>query len=114
LKKDDAAPLTMMNVLSGKFEHPKVVLSWKQNSWRAHEKSGFASAADLFAEKTEIDNLQAAINLLHEGQNRLPDEGHLESLQLVVRKMKEHPLPWHKQRALIGKAAHECTRAKKV
>jgi hypothetical protein len=71
-KKDDAAPLATMNVLSGKFEQPKVVLSWKRNSFRAQEKAGDASAADLFKERTEIEHLQAAINLMLEEQISYP------------------------------------------
>ena len=78
------------------------------------QKAGTASAADLFTERTEIENLQAAINLMLESAYIVSDEEHLESLRMVVRKMKEEPLPWHTQRALIGKAAHKRTHATNV
>ena len=68
----------MMKVLSGKFEQPKVVLSWRRNFFWAQEKVGTASAADLFTERTEIESLQAAINFLLEEQNLVSDEEHFE------------------------------------
>jgi hypothetical protein len=92
-----------------------VVLSWKRNSFLSLEKTGIAHSADVYRQRLEVELLQAAINLLPEEQNRIPDTEHSMSLQLVVRNLKnDEQIPWHTQAALIAKSALKAMHNKEV
>ncbi len=103
LKKTEAGELTVVNILGGVVQQPRVVLSWRRMSAQASMKT--SAASDTFKEQKELDRLQAAINLLPEENPGLGDTDHRESLALALEAVSAQELPWPTVKVLLRRAA---------
>ena len=115
-KKKELPPLNVQNILEGMFEKPKVALSWRKSSFKVLQHH--AATAIVFSEQQQIEQLQAAINLLPEENASLSGEEHKASLELVLTAMSRgsgsrpsaaanstERLPWHVVQVLLKRSA---------
>ena len=75
--------LTIDNILSGKVEKPKVLLSWRRQTLKEIYEKQRWNAAKCASESQEIEEPQAAINLTPEEIGSMSDAVVLSSLDRV-------------------------------
>ena len=84
-EKKDAEMLTIDNILGGKVEKPKILPSWRNATLKDMSDKQKWSAAKCASEIQEIEELQAAINLIPEEIGSMADAVVLSSLDRLAR-----------------------------
>ena len=94
--------LTIDNILGGKLEKPKVLLSWRKATLKDMPDKQKWSAAKCASEIQEIEELQAAINLIPLEIGSMADAVVLSSLDRVLPRCPH--LPCHVVHSLVRRA----------
>ena len=95
LKKQEAIPLTLENVLAGKVKMPRVQLSWRRAEKPKSHK------CDLHNENKELQQLAAAVSLLPDELSQHTQEEIEANARCVEEKIDRSQWPWFTWHSLL-------------
>ena len=99
LKKSDAVPLTVENILGGRVSHPKVQLGWRRSEKPKSHK------CDMHNEAKELQQLSAAVSLLPDDLANQADDEVIENARVVEIVLERNAWPWFAWRSLLQRRA---------